>query len=248
VANHDVILAVLSLHEPYWRGGAGAISSESQKVLADKIRNYTRNKGHEIKVWNAINMIAGWSDPVVESQADLAGIWRHCFGGAEGTCEQAKQRIRNDRTYINQRGWDMELAFAVQTFGMTEYAYRMPNYQELKEFTCDIIAEDNLDTIFYYSWRNPAGYSDVLYNHPELHGVIKDVYDECIQGLAPVPTPTPTPPVTPTPTPTPTSSPSPSPTLSPTPTPGQIRGDFNGDGEVDLLDFEIFRDIYVERL
>lgn len=36
VENQDVIIAVMSLHEPYWRGGKGAISSESQKALADK--------------------------------------------------------------------------------------------------------------------------------------------------------------------------------------------------------------------
>jgi len=59
-----------------------------------------------------------------------------------------------------------------------------------------------------------------------------------------VPTPTPPPPVTPTPTPTPSATPTPTP-----PSEGCWQdGDFNCDGEVDLLDFEIFRDIYVENL
>lgn len=55
---------------------------------------------------------------------------------------------------------------------------------------------------------------------------------------------------TPTPTPTGAPSPTPTPTLRPTltPTPTQIVGDFNGDGKVDLLDFEIFRDLYTEGL
>lgn len=44
------------------------------------------------------------------------------------------------------------------------------------------------------------------------------------------------------PTPTARSSPSPS------PTPGQVIGDFNNDGTIDLLDFEIFRNLYVENL
>jgi len=48
---------------------------------------------------------------------------------------------------------------------------------------------------------------------------------------------------------TPTPSPTPRPTAIPTATPTcWLTGDFNCDGEVDLLDFEIFRDIYVEYL
>lgn len=53
----------------------------------------------------------------------------------------------------------------------------------------------------------------------------------------------------PSPSPSPTSTPSPSPTVTPTATPVcWLTGDFNCDGEVDLLDFEIFRDIYVDYL
>lgn len=62
--------------------------------------------------------------------------------------------------------------------------------------------------------------------------------------VIPTPTPTPTPIPTPTPTPTPTATSTP----TPSPSPGQKMGDFNGDGEVDLLDFEIFRNIYIEHL
>jgi len=51
-----------------------------------------------------------------------------------------------------------------------------------------------------------------------------------------------------TPSPTPTSQSTTEPTLTFTTGTGQIVGDFNNDNTVDLLDFEIFRDLYVENL
>ena len=77
-----------------------------------------------------------------------------------------------------------------------------------------------------------------------------------ILTITPTPTPTEVPVVatpTPTMTATPTITPTPTPPETPTPSPSPEGecwhdGDFNCDGEVDLLDFELFRDIYVEHL
>lgn len=60
--NHDVVIAVMSLHEPYWRGGAGAIPSESLKALADMIRDYTRSQGHELEILNLVTAVYYWQD------------------------------------------------------------------------------------------------------------------------------------------------------------------------------------------
>lgn len=60
--NHDVVIAVMSLHEPHWRGGAGAIPSESLKALADMIRDYTRSQGHELEILNLVTAVYYWQD------------------------------------------------------------------------------------------------------------------------------------------------------------------------------------------
>ena len=181
VANHDVILGVLSLHEPYWRGGAGAIPSESQKALADKLREYTRTRGFQIDICSLINEVAAYEP--LPNQCDWAMIWLHCWD-AEGTEEEAKQRVRDARAYINAHDPDMKLAFMIQAFGIRDSVYRMPSYSEMKNLACDLIEEGDLDALFWYCWDNPSAYSDTLANHPELQSVVGDVYG-CLQASRP---------------------------------------------------------------
>jgi len=197
VHNQDVVIAVMSLHEPYWRGGQGAIPSESQKALADEIRAYTRSQGHELEILSLVNSVHYWQDdPVIPGQCDWAGIWLHCWD-AEGTEEQARERIRRDREYVDAHGLDMKLVFLVQAFGIRGTAYRMPTYSELKGLSCDILGQDALEGFLYYSWGQAGGhYTDWLKNHPEMHSVIRDVYDNCVEIGPPSPTETPPPTIT----------------------------------------------------
>lgn len=174
VDNHDVTLGVLNLHEPYWRGGAGAIPSESQKALADKLRDYTSSRGHQIDGCSLINEVALY-EPLPD-QCDWAMIWLHCWD-AEGTEEQAKQRVRDARAYIDAHDPDMKLVFLTQAFGIRGSVYRMPTYSEMMTLSCELIEEGNLDGLFWYCWDIPAHYSDTLSNHPELQSVVGDVYD-----------------------------------------------------------------------
>lgn len=216
VRNRDVVIAVMSLHEPYWRGGAGAIPAESQKALADEIRGYTRAYGHELEVLNLVNSVSYWQDdPVVQGQMDWAGIWLHCWD-AEGTEQQARELVSQDRAYIDAHGLDIKLVFLVQAFGIDGTSYRMPTYDELRGLSCDILGQNALEGFLYYSWGQAGGhYTDWLENHPELHGVIKDVYDNCVDIEQPEPTDTPTP--QPPPTIVPTDTPIPVPTSTSTP-------------------------------
>lgn len=144
--------------------------------------------------------------------ADIIGVWLHCFGEAEGSYEDARRSILNDRRIMTERNITANLFFSVQTFGgTTDGPYKMPNYNELKSFTCSAINLNALDGILYYPWRNPAQYRDYMQNHPELHGVIKDVRQNCIDSLNNLP-----PSSNPQPNPSvPTSTPSTNPTQSP---------------------------------
>jgi hypothetical protein len=186
--NHDVVIAVVSLHEPYWRSGGEPIPSSSQKALADKIRAYTRSQGHELEVLNLVNSVHPWQeDPVIADQFDWAGIWLHCWY-AEGDEDDAMELVRRDREYIDAHGFDMKLVFLVQAFGIDGTSYRMPSYGELKSLSCDLLQQDALEGFLYYSWGQSGGhYTDWLENHPELHAIPKDVYDNCVEVGPPLP-------------------------------------------------------------
>lgn len=196
------LLAVLSTHEPFW----SACLSDPENQLRS-LYSAMKAVAPNVDVYAYMDGLTDAGGTVTNGMADWAGVWLHCFGGVEGSCEAAKQSIRNDRAYIKNNNLNMKLLFAVQTFGLG--GYQMPSYQELKDFTCAIIAEDNLEAVIYYPWRNPYVYTDILYYHyrdnKALNGIIRDVYDNCIRGLPSVsPTSTPTPggpPSTPTPTP-----------------------------------------------
>ena len=172
------LLGVMSLHEPYWSAGLNINNANNDiKNLYSEMKKIAP----DVNVFIYMDGIADTEETypqarITNGMADIIGVWLHCFGEAEGSCEDARRSILNDRRIMTERNITADLFFSVQTFdGTTDGPYKMPNYNELKSFTCSAINLNALDGILYYPWRNPAQYRDYMQNHPELHGVIKDV-------------------------------------------------------------------------
>jgi hypothetical protein len=100
---------------------------------------------------------------------DVAVTWQHCFGGAEGSCPGAQQKIMNDRAAINSAGLDgtVDLVYLFQTFAMSS-GYRMPTYQEMYDWSRTFLGTDALDGFMWYTW-GACWYSSDLYCPAATH-------------------------------------------------------------------------------
>ncbi len=164
----EALLAVLMSHEPFWNNG-NPFTTEQMKMLYSKLKSVAPH----VNLFVAFGCLSCFdSNPdtrIEDGIADIAGIWLHCFGGAEGSEEDALKRIDADYELIRKKGLHMKLFFAIQSFGIEGTAYRMPSAMEMLEFGRKVFEKNKLDGIFWYPWDNPAGYTEWL---------SKDRYDE----------------------------------------------------------------------
>ena len=161
LAGGNALLAVLMSHEPFWNDG-NPFTTEQMKMLYSKLKSVAPH----VNLFVAFGCLSCFdSNPntrVEDGIADIAGIWLHCFGGAEGSQEDALKRIDADYELIRKKGLHMKLFFAIQSFGIKDTAYRMPSAKEMLEFGKKVFRRNKLDGIFWYPWDNPAGYTEWL--------------------------------------------------------------------------------------
>lgn len=159
------LLGVVNMHEPFWLGGDPLTSSQ----LAD-LYDAIKQQAPQVSQVCYINALAvfehkGPETRIVDGLCDWAIIWRHCFGGAEGSEAQALARIDEDAALIADKGLRMKLIFSAQSFGMDGTRYRMPSADEMASFGQEALAKQKLDGFLWYSWGNPAAYDQCLRTH-----------------------------------------------------------------------------------
>jgi hypothetical protein len=184
-------IGMISAHEPMWNTSTCKTSISDMASIKTQLKNYMRTKGRtDFKVWNYIDNVSdlknmpGFVSADIERVMDVAVTWQHCFGGAEGTCSNAKNKIVADRALINNAGLDgkVELVYLFQTFA-TSGGYSMPTLADMQAWDCQFIATNALDGFMYYTWG--AWYSTDLINHPELWPEMNRVYNSCINSEGP---------------------------------------------------------------
>jgi len=162
------LLAILMSHEPFWNDG-NPFTTDQMKQLYSKLKKFAPH----VKLYVAFGCLSCFDENpntrIENGIADIAGIWLHCFGGMEGNIEDALERIDRDYELIEKKNLDMQLFFAIQTFGIKGTKYRMPSASEMLEFGTMVFEKNKLDGIFWYPWGNPASYTEWLK---------KDRYDE----------------------------------------------------------------------
>lgn len=222
------VIGIVSAHEPEW---SCLMTIKEMADIRTQLKSYVQTKyGRDIQVWNYIDNVtdvgASGKVPDYTGLGDLAKImdvavtWQHCFGGAEGTCSYAKQKIINDRNALNAAGLDgkVDLVYLFQTFAQGS-SYVMPTATEMNDWGCSFLNTGALDGFMWYSW-GACWYSSDLYcplsTHPNqgLWPVMNNVYNSCV---------------------TKDTQSTPNPTPIPAP-----KGDANGDGKVDESDYLIW--------
>ncbi|HEC76362.1 MAG TPA: DUF1565 domain-containing protein [Thermoplasmatales archaeon] len=160
-SGRKALLAVLMSHEPFWNDG-NPFTTEQMKMLYTELKSVAPHVNLFV-AFGCLSCFDGNPDTRIEDGlADIAGIWLHCFGGAEGSKEDALKRIDADYELIKRKGLNMKLFFAIQAFGIKGTGYRMPSATEMFEFGTKVFEKNKLDGIFWYPWDNPADYMEWL--------------------------------------------------------------------------------------
>jgi hypothetical protein len=155
IAGGQSLLAVVMSHEPFYNNGNPFTTAE-MKLLYSALKN----EAPHVQLFVYMNDMAYYDKrpdtKIEEGLMDIAGIWLHCFGEAEGTSEESLQVIDEDYALIRGKGLEMQLFFAIQTFGITGTKYRMPTAAEMRDFATKMFEKNKLDGIFWYPWNQVA--------------------------------------------------------------------------------------------
>jgi hypothetical protein len=216
IGNNPQVIGIVSAHEAEWNSSNCLDSISDMATIKAQLKDYiyTKFSRTDFKVWNYIDNISDienisdYSGPAdIGRIMDVAVIWQHCFGGAEGTCPQAQQKIVNDRNALVSAGLEgkVELVFLFQTFAMGS-GYRMPTSAEMHDWSCNFLNTGALDGFIYYTW-GACWYDSDLYcpastrPNQNLWPNMNNIYNECaVKG--PVTTIVPTTNITPSSQPT----------------------------------------------
>lgn len=165
----DALIAVVMSHEPFYNDGDPFTASEMKMLYAD-----LKNAAPNVQLFVYMNDMA-YYDKSAETRIengimDIAGIWLHCFGGAEGTWAQALQEIDNDYALVQEKSLNLQLFFAIQTFAIAGTRYKMPSATDMSDFGTKVLEKNKLDGIIWYPWDQAStGYTSYL---------SKDRYDD----------------------------------------------------------------------
>ncbi len=151
----EALLAVVMSHEPFYNNGDPFTTSEMKMLYAS-----LKDVAPHVKLFVYMNDMAYYdklpNTKIEDGLMDIAGIWLHCFGGAEGTWEDALQEIDDDYAVVQENGLDMQLFFALQSFAIEGTAYEMPSAGDMLDFATQVFEKQKLDGIFWYPWNRVA--------------------------------------------------------------------------------------------
>jgi hypothetical protein len=155
ISGGKALLAVVMSHEPFYNNGDPFTASE-MKMLYSALKEVAPH----VKLFVYMNDMAYYdkfaATKIEDGIMDIAGIWLHCFGGAEGTWEDALQEIDDDYALVRDKGLHMQLFFALQSFAIAGTDYKMPSAGEMLDFATQVFEKQKLDGIFWYPWDQVA--------------------------------------------------------------------------------------------
>jgi hypothetical protein len=156
------LLALLMSHEPFYNDGH-PFTAAQMKALYSALKKVAPH----VKLFVYMNDMAYYDKKpgtaIEDGLMDIAGIWKHWFGTREGTMADALKEIDDDYDLIRQKGLNIQLFFALQTFATDGIAYRMPSASEMQNWGQLVLERNKLDGVFWYPWdRSSTGYTSWL--------------------------------------------------------------------------------------
>jgi hypothetical protein len=182
IAEHPALLAVYSLHEPYWNDceGCGYTTAQQQDLYA------TIKEIADVPIWSAVDSMAFWTAQGEET-AFADGVCDYCetwyfpfkWGGVYER-DELVERVTADEATVRERAPNSKIVWTMQSFAQgAPYYLRMPTNDEMYDLASIVYAAD-VDGALWYPWVWGDQYSDFLSNHPELYPTVREIYDDIV--------------------------------------------------------------------
>ena len=175
IASHPTTFAVFGLQEPYWRGcrGCGLTTSE-QQALYQTIKAIA-----DVPLYSELGDITYWVNhgqetTLAEAVCDYCGVWFYpTFADGSYHRREFITHLEDNTTLIRKLAPNAKLVWLLQAFARNDHR-RMPTAEEIHDMGA-IVAEREVDGVFWYVWHFGPLYSDFLSNHPELLPAVRSV-------------------------------------------------------------------------
>jgi hypothetical protein len=181
VAGHPALFAVYALHEPYWNGceGCGYTTAE-QQALYSAIKAIA-----DVPIYSEINGIAWWT---AHSQATAFadGVCDYCqssyfpfLDGGVYLRDELIAAMTEDLAVARERAPNSKIVWTMPTLVYPPDNFRMPTADEMRDHAAIVYSMD-VAGAWWYPWKFEGHYDDVLFNHPEIYPVVREVYEEYV--------------------------------------------------------------------
>ena len=181
---------MVNAHESFW---TCSMTFDEMAGLKTQLKAYALAKGRSIKIWNYINGIYDESmfpASQIARVMDVAVIWKHCAGNAEGTCDSGSNSalawINSARTRLTSLGLGgtVELVFLMDTFtcascssGSFDYTTKF-TLAQLETYSCEFLNTAALDGFAFYTW-DAGWYDGDLHVWPDLQPAVPYIHQNC---------------------------------------------------------------------
>ncbi len=186
-SQYSNFIGIINGHESFWT--CTNMTFDEMAGLKTQLKAYALSKGRSIKVWNYINALydnSMFPNNQIERVMDVAIIWKHCAGNAEGSCNtpsngywgDAMSMIKGDRARLTSLGLDgkVELVFVMQTFTAGGYTTKF-TLSQLQTYSCAFLNTQALDGFGYYTWD--AGWWADLQGWSDLQPAVPYINNTC---------------------------------------------------------------------
>jgi hypothetical protein len=174
-AGHPATLAVFGLQEPYWRGcpDCGLTTAEQQQL-------YRAIKAiADVPIYSELGDITFWQNEgqataLTDGVCDYCGVWFYpSFANGNYYRDEFVMHLNENIASIRALAPNSKLVWLMQAFAHNTNVKprRMPTADELHDMN-QIVAESNVDGVFWYVWEFGKLYQDFLSRHPELLPVV----------------------------------------------------------------------------
>ena len=207
-------IGIVNAHEWMWTSCPMALSEMAG--LKTQLKAYLATKGRsDVKIWNYTDSLekgyasSALPDNQISNIMDVAVIWKHCAGNAEGTCDSSQARIVNSRARLASLGLEnqVELVYLIQSFTASSPYNGKFTLSQLETYGCQFIHTSALNGFGYYTWD--AGWWQDLHSWTDLQPAVSYIHSNCIN------------------------------TSGSTPTPIPLPGDLDSNGHIDIYDYNI---------
>jgi len=180
VAGHPALFAVYGLHEPYWNGcwGCGYTTAQ-QQALYDALKAIA-----DVPIYSDVGRIGFWiaegeETAFADGVCDYCATWYYPFL-ADGSYarEELISWLSAELMVMRERAPKSKLVWLMQSYAQSG-SYRMPTADEMRDLASSVYSMD-IDGALWYVWGFGPLYSDFLSNHPELHPVVREIYEDVV--------------------------------------------------------------------